>query len=108
MGRRLAPPAPHRDAERRRDERRSGERRFRRAWAGAASASRVGSAAVAGTAGAPRRLFLLDLNVELECVSPMAVPVPTIIGRERMAQGTADDQLLIEAESLAQVAMRRD
>jgi len=38
----------------------------------------------------------------------MAVPVPTIIGRERMAQGTADDQLLIEAESLAQVAMRRD
>jgi ATP-dependent Lhr-like helicase len=38
----------------------------------------------------------------------MAVPVLTIIGRERMAQGTADDQLLIEAESLAETAMRPD
>jgi len=48
------------------------------------------------------------LHVTLDRVSPMAVPVLTIIGRERMAQGTADDQLLIEAESLAEVAMRRD
>jgi ATP-dependent Lhr-like helicase len=48
------------------------------------------------------------LHVELDRVSPMAVPVLTIIGRERMAMGTADDQLLIEAESLADIAMRID
>ena len=48
------------------------------------------------------------LHVELDRVSPMAVPVLTIIGRERMAAGTADDQLLIEAESLADIAMRID
>jgi ATP-dependent Lhr-like helicase len=48
------------------------------------------------------------LHVELDRVSPMAVPVLTIIGRERMAQGTVDDQLLIEAESLAEIAMRED
>ncbi len=48
------------------------------------------------------------LHVELDRVSPMAVPVLTIIGRERMAQGTVDDQLLIEAEALAEEAMRLD
>jgi ATP-dependent Lhr-like helicase len=48
------------------------------------------------------------LHVELERVSPMAVPVLVIVGRERTATGTSDDQLLIEAESLAEVAMRRD
>ena len=48
------------------------------------------------------------LHVELDRVSPMAVPVLTIIGRERMAQGTVDDQILIEAESLAEQAMRLD
>jgi ATP-dependent Lhr-like helicase len=48
------------------------------------------------------------LHVELDRVSPMAVPVLVIVGRERMAQGTADDALLIEAESLAEIAMRRD
>ncbi|MEA3061169.1 MAG: ATP-dependent helicase Lhr and Lhr-like helicase [Sphingomonadales bacterium] len=48
------------------------------------------------------------LHVELDRVSPMAVPVLTIIGRERMAQGSADDQILIEAESLAELAMRVD
>jgi len=48
------------------------------------------------------------LHVELDRVSPMAVPVLTIIGRERMAQGSVDDQLLIEAESLAATAMRID
>jgi ATP-dependent Lhr-like helicase len=48
------------------------------------------------------------LHVELDRVSPLAVPVLTIIGRERMAQGTVDDQLLIEAESLAATAMRID
>ena len=48
------------------------------------------------------------LHVELDRVSPMAVPVLTIIGRERMPQGSVDDQLLIEAESLAETAMRMD
>jgi len=48
------------------------------------------------------------LHVELDRVSPMAVPVLVIIGRERTAQGTADDTLLIEAEALAEIAMRRD
>ncbi|MDT9599344.1 ligase-associated DNA damage response DEXH box helicase [Sphingosinicella rhizophila] len=48
------------------------------------------------------------LHVALDRVSPMAVPVLVIIGRERTATGTVDDQLLIEAESLAEVAMRRD
>jgi ATP-dependent Lhr-like helicase len=48
------------------------------------------------------------LHVRLDRVSPMAVPVLVIVGRERMATGTVDDQLLIEAESLAEIAMRRD
>jgi ATP-dependent Lhr-like helicase len=48
------------------------------------------------------------LHVELDRVSPMAVPVLVIVGRERTATGTVDDQLLIEAESLAEVAMRKD
>ena len=48
------------------------------------------------------------LHVDLDRVSPMAVPVLTIIGRERMPQGSVDDQLLIEAESLAETAMRID
>ena len=39
---------------------------------------------------------------------PMAVPVLVIIGRERTAQGATDDSLLIEAESLAALAMRVD
>jgi len=47
-------------------------------------------------------------HVALDRVSPMAVPVLVIIGRERTAQGTTDDSLLIEAESLAEIAMRRD
>jgi ATP-dependent Lhr-like helicase len=38
----------------------------------------------------------------------MAVPVLVIVGRERTATGTSDDQLLIEAEGLAAIAMRRD
>jgi ATP-dependent Lhr-like helicase len=38
----------------------------------------------------------------------MAVPVLVIVGRERTATGTVDDQLLIEAESLAAEAMRLD
>jgi ATP-dependent Lhr-like helicase len=48
------------------------------------------------------------LHVDLDRVSPMAVPVLVIVGRERTATGTVDDQLLIEAESLAETAMRLD
>ena len=48
------------------------------------------------------------LHVDLERVSPMAVPVLVIIGRERTSVGSADDQLLIEAEALAEEAMRLD
>ena len=48
------------------------------------------------------------VHVALDRVSPMAVPVLVIVGRERMAQGTVDDSLLIEAESLAEIAMRVD
>jgi ATP-dependent Lhr-like helicase len=46
--------------------------------------------------------------VDLDRVSPMAVPVLVIVGRERTATGTVDDSLLIEAESLAAEAMRID
>ncbi|WP_395611676.1 ligase-associated DNA damage response DEXH box helicase [Allosphingosinicella sp.] len=48
------------------------------------------------------------VHVTLDRVSPLAVPVLVIIGRERTAQGTVDDSLLIEAESLAALAMRVD
>jgi len=48
------------------------------------------------------------VHVTLDRVSPMAVPVLVIIGRERTATGTVDDALLIEAESLAEIAMRVD
>jgi ATP-dependent Lhr-like helicase len=48
------------------------------------------------------------LHVQLDRVSPMAVPVLVIVGRERTATGRVDDQLLIEAESLAEMAMRID
>ena len=46
------------------------------------------------------------LHVQLERVSPLAVPVMTLIGRERMPEGAADDALLLEAETLAAAAMR--
>jgi ATP-dependent Lhr-like helicase len=48
------------------------------------------------------------LHVALDRVSPMAVPVLVIVGRESMAQGGTEDKLLIEAETLAEIAMRRD
>jgi len=46
--------------------------------------------------------------MRLDRVSPMAVPVLVIVGREATATGLADDALLIEAESLAEMAMRVD
>ncbi|HTG37688.1 ligase-associated DNA damage response DEXH box helicase [Sphingomonas sp.] len=48
------------------------------------------------------------VHVDLERVSPLAVPVLVLIGRERVAQGSVDDELLIEAEALANEAMRVD
>jgi ATP-dependent helicase Lhr and Lhr-like helicase len=45
------------------------------------------------------------LHVTLDRVSPMAVPLMVMIGRESVAQGSVDDALLIEAESLAGIAM---
>jgi ATP-dependent helicase Lhr and Lhr-like helicase len=45
------------------------------------------------------------LHIKLEKVSPMAVPLMVMIGRESVAQGSVDDALLIEAESLAGIAM---
>ena len=49
------------------------------------------------------------LHVDLPRVSPLAVPVLVLIGRERVATGTAaDDMLLIEAEALANEAMALD
>ncbi|MEP3756218.1 MAG: ligase-associated DNA damage response DEXH box helicase, partial [Alteripontixanthobacter sp.] len=48
-----------------------------------------------------------ELNhVELDRVSPLAVPVMVLIGRENVPAGAADDELLLEAESLADAAMR--
>ncbi|WP_340317267.1 ligase-associated DNA damage response DEXH box helicase [Rhizorhabdus argentea] len=46
------------------------------------------------------------VHVKLDRVSPLAVPVLVLIGRETVAQGLADDVLLIEADALAAVAMR--
>ena len=48
------------------------------------------------------------VHVQLDRVSPLAVPVMTMIGREAMPQGAVDDELLLEAESLAGEAMRGD
>jgi ATP-dependent helicase Lhr and Lhr-like helicase len=45
-------------------------------------------------------------HVLLDRVSPLAVPVLVMIGRESTPQGQADDELLFEAESLASEAMR--
>ncbi len=45
-------------------------------------------------------------HVVLERVSPLAVPVMVMIGREAVPQGAQDDELLLEAESLAGAAMR--
>jgi ATP-dependent Lhr-like helicase len=48
------------------------------------------------------------VHVELERVSPLAVPVMTMIGRESVPQGAVDDELLLEAEGLIAAAMRPD
>jgi ATP-dependent helicase Lhr and Lhr-like helicase len=48
------------------------------------------------------------VHVDLDRVSPLAVPVLVLIGRESVAQKTADDALLEEAELLAAEAMAAD
>ncbi len=49
------------------------------------------------------------LHMRLDRVSPLAVPVLVMIGRENVAPGTsADDAILVEAEALAREAMRLD
>ena len=49
------------------------------------------------------------VHVDLPRISPLAVPVLVLIGRESVAQtGTVDDALLIEAEQLAAQAMQID
>ncbi|GGD62557.1 DNA ligase-associated DEXH box helicase [Aurantiacibacter arachoides] len=45
-------------------------------------------------------------HVVLDRVSPLAVPVMVMVGRESVPQGAQDDELLLEAESLASAAMR--
>lgn len=47
-------------------------------------------------------------HVHLDRISPLAVPALSMIGRENLPTGAADDDLLIEAESLAAMAMRVD
>ena len=47
-------------------------------------------------------------HVRLDRISPLSVPVLSIIGRESLPSGAADDELLQEAESLASLAMRID
>lgn len=47
-------------------------------------------------------------HVVLDRVSPLAVPVMVMIGREAVPQGAQDDELLLEAETLAGAAMRVD
>ena len=49
------------------------------------------------------------IHVEAERITPMAVPLMVIVGREAMPPGgEADESLLIEAQSLAEEAMRLD
>jgi ATP-dependent helicase Lhr and Lhr-like helicase len=47
-------------------------------------------------------------HVKLDRISPLSVPVLSMIGRESLPAGIADDILLEEAESLAAAAMRSD
>ncbi len=48
------------------------------------------------------------VHVETERITPMAVPLMVIVGREAAPEGTADEALLVEAEAIAAEAMRLD
>jgi ATP-dependent Lhr-like helicase len=45
------------------------------------------------------------VHVDLERITPMAVPLMVIVGREGLPPGSADESLLYEAEALAAAAM---
>ncbi|TCM18727.1 ATP-dependent Lhr-like helicase [Novosphingobium sp. PhB165] len=47
-------------------------------------------------------------HVRLDRISPLSVPALSMIGRESLPSGAADEDLLVEAESLASLAMRVD
>ena len=55
---------------------------------------------------ADQALNFLGDHVVLDYVSPLAVPVLVMLGREAVPQGAVDDELLLEAEPLAGTAMR--
>jgi ATP-dependent Lhr-like helicase len=48
------------------------------------------------------------IHVEVDRITPMAVPLMVIVGREAAPAGAADEALLIEAEAIAEEAMRID
>jgi ATP-dependent Lhr-like helicase len=48
------------------------------------------------------------VHVQASRVTPLAVPLMVVIGREALPAGLADEALLIEAEALAEEAMRLD
>jgi ATP-dependent Lhr-like helicase len=48
------------------------------------------------------------IHVEADRITPMAVPLMVIVGREALPAGSADEAILIEAEALAAEAMRID
>ena len=68
----------------------------------------------AGRLYAGRLVRLVDraaatmVHVEVDRITPMAVPLMVIVGREAAPEGSADEALLIEAEALAAEAMRVD
>ncbi|MDE1916897.1 MAG: ligase-associated DNA damage response DEXH box helicase [Sphingomonadales bacterium] len=71
------------------------------AWADA----RARMTDVARVADALARAQQAMAHEVLERVSPLAVPVLCMIGRESLPAGAADDALLLEAEGLAAIAM---
>ena len=48
------------------------------------------------------------VHVKADRVTPLAIPLMVVIGREALPSGAADDALLIEAESMVAEAMRVD
>ena len=74
------------------------------AWADA----RAKMTDVGRLAGLLDRAAATMLHMDLDRITPLAVPVMTLIGREKVATGPSDDALLVEAEALAAEAMRLD
>jgi len=71
------------------------------AWADA----RAKMTDVARVAEVLERAQVAVRHVRLARVSPLAVPTLTMIGRESLPAGAADDDLLLEADALAAIAM---